>query len=200
MANQPPPKTHGRLIRWARSYDVLIRVFSFGRERAFREKVVDLAGIKPGETVLDVGCGTGTLTMVAKERAGSDGTVHGIDAAPEMIREAQRKAARDGLDIRFQTALIEELPFPDDSFDVVLSSLMLHHLPPDLKRRGIAEIARLLNPGGRFFAVDFDPPWMGNLRVVEEAMEANGFLGIRRGKVTRWLIHYLTGKVEDVAA
>jgi ubiquinone/menaquinone biosynthesis C-methylase UbiE len=194
------PKTHGRLIRWARSYDMLNHLFFLGRERGFRQRVVELAGIEPGETVLDVGCGTGTLAMVAKERVGSDGTVHGIDAAPQMIREAQRKAARDGLDVRFQTALIEDLPFPDGSFDVVLSSLMLHHLPPDLKRRGVAEIVRLLKPGGRFCAVDFDPPWLGNLRVVEEAMEANGFLGIRRGKVTRWLIHYLAGTVEDVAA
>jgi demethylmenaquinone methyltransferase/2-methoxy-6-polyprenyl-1,4-benzoquinol methylase/phosphoethanolamine N-methyltransferase len=194
------PETHGRLIRWARSYDVLNRVLFLGRERAFRQKVVDLAGVSPGDTVLDVGCGTGTLTMVAKERAGPNGEVHGIDAASEMIREAQRKADRDGLDVRFQTALIEDLPFPDESVDVVLSSLMLHHLPPDLKRRGVAEIARVLRPGGRLFAVDFDPPWLGNLRIVEETMEAHGFLSIRRGKVLRWLIHFLTGTVEDVAA
>ena len=135
--------------------------------------------------------------MVARARAAADGEVHGNDAAPEMIQEAQRKADEKKLDIQYQVGLIEDVPYPDDKFDVVLSSLMLHHLPRDLKRRGIAEIARVLKPGGRFFAVDVDPPMMGNLRIVEEAMKANGFIDIRRGRMrfrTLWIpIHYLTG-------
>jgi demethylmenaquinone methyltransferase/2-methoxy-6-polyprenyl-1,4-benzoquinol methylase/phosphoethanolamine N-methyltransferase len=173
------------------------RIHFLGREERFREWTVDLAEIEPGQTVLDVGCGTGNLTMAAKVRVGADGEVHGIDAAPEMIQEAERKAADKDLDIHYQVGLIEDIPLPDGRFDVVLSSLMLHHLPKDLKRRGIAEIARVLKPGGRFVAVDIDPALMGNLRTVTEAMEANGFVEMRRGRTgfrTLFIpMHYLSG-------
>ncbi len=193
---QAPP-TKGIRIRWPRWYDAVNRIHFLGREDRFREWTVDLAEIKPGRTVLDVGCGTGNLTMAAKVRSGADGEVHGIDAAPEMILEAERKAAERGLDIQYQVGLIEDIPLPDGSFDVVLSSLMLHHLPKDLKRRGVAEIARVLKPGGRFVAVDIDPRLIGNLRTVAEAMEANGFEEMRRGKTgfrTLFIpMHYLSG-------
>ncbi len=193
----PAPPTKGIRIRWPRWYDAVNRIHFMGREDRFREWTVDLAEIEPGQTVLDVGCGTGNLTMAAKARAGADGEVHGIDAAPEMIQEAERKAAEKGLDIQYQVGLIEDIPLPDGRCDVVLSSLMLHHLPKDLKRRGIAEIARVLKPGGRFVAVDIDPALMGNLRTVTEAMEANGFREMRRGKTgfrTLFIpMHYLSG-------
>jgi len=172
-----------------------------GREGQFREWTVDLAGVSLGDAVLDVGCGTGNLTLAAKDRAGADGEVCGIDAAAEMVEYAERKATSRQVDVRFQVGLIEDIPFPDATFDVVLSSLMLHHLPKDLKRKGIAEIARVLEPGGRFVAVDIDPLSMGNLRLVEQAMQASGFAEIRRGK-TRFrtmlfLIRYLTGTIGD---
>jgi demethylmenaquinone methyltransferase/2-methoxy-6-polyprenyl-1,4-benzoquinol methylase/phosphoethanolamine N-methyltransferase len=191
------PATKGIRIRWPRWYDALNRVHFLGREDQFRQRTVELAGIKTGQTVLDVGCGTGNLTMAAKSLAGTNGQVHGNDAAPEMIREAERKAAARQLDIRYQVALIEQIPYPDHTFDVVLSSLMLHHLPRDLKRKGISEIARVLKSGCRLFAVDVDPPFMGNLRTVEEAMKLNGFVDIQRGRMkfrTLWIpIHFLTG-------
>jgi ubiquinone/menaquinone biosynthesis C-methylase UbiE len=80
--------------------------------------------------------------------------VHGIDASPEMIGIAAEKATKTGREIDFRVALIEELPFPEGSLDVVTSSLMLHHLPDDLKRTGMAEVRRVLKPGGRFLALD----------------------------------------------
>lgn len=181
------------MIRWPALYDALNRVFFFGGERAFRERTVALAAVAPGHAVLDVGCGTGSLTMAAKLHTGANGEVHGIDPAPEMIRAAERKASREELEIRYQVGVIEELPFPDGHFDIVLSSLMLHHLPADLKRRGVAEIARVLKPGGRFAAVDFDPPLLRNLRIVEESMHANGFTGIQKRRATPWLVHFLGG-------
>jgi demethylmenaquinone methyltransferase/2-methoxy-6-polyprenyl-1,4-benzoquinol methylase/phosphoethanolamine N-methyltransferase len=72
-----------------------------------------------------------------------------------MIELARRKAARAGVRVRFEVGVIEALPHPNDHFDVVLSSLMLHHLPDEVKRRGLAEIHRVLRPAGRLVAVDF---------------------------------------------
>lgn len=148
------PITRGSVIRWASSYDTLVKVLTFNRDRPFREKTIALATIQQGQTVLDVGCGTGELTLRAKASAGQAGKVYGIDPAQEMITVAQRKVARKNIDVKFQVGVIEALDFPDQTFDVVLSSLMMHHLPDDLKRDGLREIYRVLKPGGHMLIVD----------------------------------------------
>jgi ubiquinone/menaquinone biosynthesis C-methylase UbiE len=194
----PAPKTRGLRIHWAGLYDALNRLHFLGREDEFREATAELAGIAAGERVLDVGCGTGNLTMAVAARALPDGEVHGIDAAPRMVRRAERKATERRLAIRYQVGLIERIPYDDEAFDVVVSSLMLHHLPRDLKLAGVAEIARVLRPGGRFLAVDVDPPLVRNLDAVSRAMEGRGFTGMRRGRTgfrTMLIpIHYLGGE------
>jgi ubiquinone/menaquinone biosynthesis C-methylase UbiE len=119
---------------------------------------VTMADIKSGDKVLDIGCGTGNLTLVAESRVGASGEVHGLDPAPEMIAVAQKKAARSGARVNFRLGVIEDITFPDDYFDVVLSSLAIHHLPDELKRKGFVNIRRVLKPGGRLFVVDFEPP------------------------------------------
>ena len=152
-----PAQTEGALIRWAPYYDLVTNFMTFGQARRLRKTTVDQALIKPGDSVLDVGCGTGEVTLPAKARAGN-GNVYGIDPAPEMIAVARSKAARKKLDIDFRVGVIEALPFPDSSIDVVTSSLMMHHLPDDLKVRGLAEIYRVLKPGGRLLIADFMRP------------------------------------------
>ena len=154
---EQPVQTEGRLIRWASYYDLAVNITTFGQTRRLRRMTVDLARIQPGDHVLDVGCGTGEVTLLAKTRA-KEGNVYGIDPAPEMIAVARRKAARKRLNIEFRVGVIEELPFPDASVDVVTSSLMMHHLPENLKARGLAEIYRVLKPGGRLLVADFLRP------------------------------------------
>ena len=152
-----PAQTEGSLIRWAPYYDLVTNFMTLGQAPRLRKTTVDQALIKPGDSVLDVGCGTGEVTIVAKKRTGN-GNVYGIDPAPEMIAVARKKAARKGLDIDFRVGVIEALPFPDSSIDVVTSSLMMHHLPEDLKPRGLTEIYRVLKPGGRLLIADLMRP------------------------------------------
>lgn len=148
-------RTEGRVVRWARLYDVGTTVLSFGRLTALHRTIVEVAGIRSGERILDVGCGPGRLAIRAGSVAGPAGEICGIDPAPEMVELARRKAAHAGVTARFEVGVIEALPYPPDYFDVVLSSLMLHHLPDAVKQRGLGEIRRVLKPAGRLVAVDF---------------------------------------------
>jgi ubiquinone/menaquinone biosynthesis C-methylase UbiE len=152
-----PAKTEGRLIRWAPYYDFAVNLTTLGQARRLRKMTIDQALINPGDSVLDVGCGTGEVTLLAKIRT-KQGSVYGIDPSPEMIAVARKKAASKRLDIDFRMGVIEALPFPDSSLDVVTSSLMMHHLPEPLKERGLAEIYRVLKPGGRLLIADFLRP------------------------------------------
>jgi ubiquinone/menaquinone biosynthesis C-methylase UbiE len=148
-------ETTGAVIHWAARYDLLVWLLTLGRESAFREKVIRLARLEPGEAVLDVGCGTGTLAIAAKRHVGPHGSVDGIDPSPEMISRAEKKAAKAGATVGFKEAVAEALPFPDAAFDAALASVMLHHLPRDARRQCLNEIRRVLKPGGRLLAVDF---------------------------------------------
>ncbi len=147
--------TSGIILHSPVWYDLLLTVISFGRERALREKVLGLARLQPGDTVLDVGCGTGTLAIAAKRHVGASGAVYGVDASIEMIARAQKKARKVHMDICFKNGLAEALPFPDGQFDAVLSTVMLHHLPRKARGHCAKEIHRVLKPGGRLLAVDF---------------------------------------------
>jgi len=150
-------KRYGRgfSLDWlSKYYDLVTRA-----ERSrYRRKQIELSGIRPGEKVLDVGCGTGSLAVLARIAVGDGGKTAGIDIAANMISTARRKADRAGLDIDFRVASIDNLPYPDGCFDVVSSTMMFHHLPVEIKARGLKEIHRVLKADGRFFLFDFLAP------------------------------------------
>jgi len=178
-------KTRGSVWNWAWRYDLLIGFATLGREQAFRRTIADLAQLQPGEVVLDVGCGTGTLAIIARQRVGETGRVSGIDPSQQMIARARRKAERAGLTIDFQIGVIEQLSFPDQSLDVVLSTFMMHHLPDDLKRQGLAEIVRVLKPEGRLLVVDMKGPagpWKSRIADQPALMKEMGFSQVETGE------------------
>lgn len=150
-----PHGTTGLILHAAAFYDLTVWLAMFGRERSFREKTLQLARLKPGESVLDVGCGTGTLATAAKRHVGASGAVHGIDASPEMIARAEKKARKTGVKVAFKNAAAQALPFPGAQFDAVLTTMMLHHLPRKARQQCAGEMRRVLKPGGRVLAVDF---------------------------------------------
>lgn len=183
--------TKGLILNDGWRYDLFERfcdTFLFqGKLRALRLRTAELARLQPGEKVLDVGCGTGTLAIEIQKRVGSTGRVYGIDPGTKQITRARNKAARLGLPIDFQSGVIERIPFPDGAFDVVVNTIMMHHLGDGLKRQGLAEIARVLKPDGRLVIADFkrsesherkravQPVQFGSVRGLDGFVKAAGF-------------------------
>lgn len=180
------------------SYDSYMRKITLGREQKLRGMTVELARINKGDSVLEVGCGTGTLTLEAKRKAGPSGKVFGIDIIPGMIELSRRKAAEAGLDLGFQLGSIDNIPFPDNEFDAVLCSFMIFHMSEAVRRKGIEEIYRVLKPEGRLIVIDLCLPGrpvpralakmlLGfmlehDLKELPPLMEASGFAGTELGQ------------------
>jgi len=124
------------------------------RERKFKTALLRQAGIEAGQRVLDLGCGTGTLALLAK-RMQPEAQLTGVDADDRMLSTAIRKTARSGLDIDFNRGNSSRLPYRAASFDVVLSSLFFHHLSPADKEGTLEEVFRVLRPGGALHVADW---------------------------------------------
>jgi ubiquinone/menaquinone biosynthesis C-methylase UbiE len=137
-----------------RRYDWNLKIDSRGREPRFRARQIAAARLAPGESVLDLGCGTGTTAIAAAKAVGPKGRVCAVDPALELLAHAQKKARRAGVNVEFLTADGQRLPFDDASFDAVLCTLVFHHLDGPAMHQTIGEIRRVLKPGGRLLAVD----------------------------------------------
>ncbi|WP_100501064.1 class I SAM-dependent methyltransferase [Geodermatophilus chilensis] len=116
-------------------------------------RLLDQAGLRPGRRVLEIGCGTGNLLLAAK-RAQPAAVVVGLDPDLAALARADRKAHRRGLAVQLDRGYADELPYADDSVDVVLSSFMLHHVPAGEREPAMREVLRVLRPGGALHLVD----------------------------------------------
>jgi len=127
------------------------------RDVRYKTLLVQQANIQPGQRVLDLGCGTGTLAIMAKQ-AQPKADVVGLDADPDMLKNAHIKRDEQKLDVKFDVGFTNKLPYPDASFDRVLSSIMIHHLKTPDKELTAREVFRVLKPGGELHIIDFGKP------------------------------------------
>jgi ubiquinone/menaquinone biosynthesis C-methylase UbiE len=135
-------------------YDLLTRVSGVD---AAREVLLAHSEFQPGQRILDVGCGTGTLAVLIKRRYPT-AEVIGVDPDPKALARARSKAEQAGVTVRFDRGFSDTLGHPDGTFDRVLSSMMFHHIAPDAKPRTLREIHRVLRVGGRLELLDFTGP------------------------------------------
>jgi ubiquinone/menaquinone biosynthesis C-methylase UbiE len=157
-----------RFSALTRIYDPVVALTS--RERRFKELLVEQAAPAPGQRILDLGCGTGTLAIQVKQRE-PGAEVVGLDADPAMLSQAREKAERAGVELTLTEGFSNELPFEDGSFDRVLSTLFFHHLDPEPKRQTAREIARVLRKDGELHVADWGKP--------SDPVMAVAILGIR---------------------
>lgn len=148
-------------------YDPLVRLAM--RDEQTRGELVRRAALADGDRALDLGCGTGSLSVLISRRHPRV-QLSALDPDAKALSRARRKAERAGFSIHFEQGFGDALPFADGAFDRVLSSLVLHHLTSDEKLATLREVRRVLRPGGTLHVLDFGPP---------------------QGRLDRWLTHLL---------
>ena len=152
----------GKKFTPALAYDFLTPLFDrvlnlLGYGKTFKRLVLELAEIRNGEKILDVGCGSGTLLIEAKTKYPNSDFV-GIDPDKEILQRAERKLEQAGVTAMLMQGFAQELPFPPASFDLAISTLIFHHLSTQVKMESIKEIYRILKDKGRFLLADFGRP------------------------------------------
>lgn len=171
-------------------YDLLTGVLGFGKSQ--RLKTLDLIQLKSEEKLLDIGCGTGSFLLIAKQKYPQN-QMFGLDVDPKILKIAEEKIERNKLEVKLFKSSADSLPFGDSSIDVVVSSLTFHHLPLEIKRKSISEIYRVLKSQGRFLLVDFGESKGGLMRLLyysEKILgvpEANTLKDNLDGKVLQFL-------------
>ncbi|WP_448625133.1 class I SAM-dependent methyltransferase [Geodermatophilus sp. URMC 64] len=174
MSTDLAEEQHGHLPPMGREwllplYDPFTRLLGV---RRLHEHLAETAAVRPGHRVLEIGCGTGNLALLVKARC-PEATVTGIDPDLPALAIATRKSRRRRLPVRWDVGSAAELPYADGSVDRVLSSLMLHHVPDGQKARAIAEVHRVLRPGGELHLLDFGGPRRSHASVLLRRAQAD---------------------------
>lgn len=200
-SNRERPGDHGQGT-WR--HDIFAVVFYGGRRRGVFARLVAESGARPGDRVLDVGCGAGYFTRLMGRAVVPGGTAHGVDSSARAIAQAQQLTRLTNC--TFSEGNAEALDAPDGAHDVVVSSLMIHHLPGPRRAAAIREMFRVLRPGGSLLIAEFRPPTsqvgrrlirahspaMAENRVdlIEPMVREAGFERVRSGDLRPW-VHYV---------
>ncbi len=183
------------VIHAAGFYDRMTAVLFLGRRTGVYRRLAESSGLRPGDTVVDIGCGTGSLTRAVADAVGSSGSALGIDPSPEMVSFCREHVAGPA---RFEVAAAEDLDLPDATVDAVVSMLAYHHIDAAARPRALAQMLRVLRPGGRLMIADMSPdaawasrlvgaltgPQMQHSRiaVIAEEVRGAGFTDVRTGR------------------
>ena len=189
-------------------YDLVSEFLFVGRRRSAFRRLIAAAGVQPGQRVLDVGCGTGYFAGLLARAVGRSGMVIGIDPAVAMIEHARRR--RGGPNCQFHVGSAEKLALPDGSFDLVVSTLAMHHIPEDVRATAVREIYRVLRPGGRLLIAEMQMPrrplerFLARLTGVarmaqhvpplEPLAATAGFVDLQAGEALAWLGYLVATK------
>lgn len=136
-------------------YDIICNLMGFGKR--FRQRIIRNMQLTGKENVLDAGCGTGTLLFMIKKQFPSI-SLSGLDPDQAALQIAENKIKSKNLTVNYQAGAMDKMPFKDNFFDLVITSLAFHHIPPEKKLDSIKECYRVLAPGGKLLIVDFTPP------------------------------------------
>lgn len=158
--------------------DVLTPIYDLGirltlPERRFKLRVIESAHLEPGMRVVDVGCGTGTLLLIAAEVM-PEARLFGVDIDDRILERARQKLSLRDLNIQLEQASATDLPYADGSFERVLSTLTFHHLTRQQKQRAFAEAYRVLRPSGELHVGDFGAPHTRYARAASYLIERIG--------------------------
>jgi len=146
------PGREGATLDGVRLNETMTQIAFGGRRRDVYTRITALSGARPGDRVLDIGCGGGYLARLLAAAVAPDGQVTGLDTSAPAIGCARKRAAAN---CSFVVGVAQDLPWPDRSFDVVASTLAAHHIPGAARQDAFGEMYRVLRPGGALLVADF---------------------------------------------